>query len=608
MKSRKTYINYLALAVLLLLAAVCLLSVSLNNNQAALSMPIPLTFSGEYSYDGENWLPLSEEAELSALRGSVILRGHLDGEIPEGAYLYYYRNHIGVSMYINGEQCALDPVSQCLSMGIDLMSSMCGKEWTSIYSPGIQPEDELEIFLYNPHDHGNAAAYRDFLNTLCCGPNPEKTGLLQRNLETYGQPFRIAGELLIVMAMILLGTAMASVFFRITIGGRLFIMALIILFAGGFFIFDAIDVCFLIDLLVLNTYARQLCMMLAVSCLGFYLCDVLTGKMQKAARAAVLLSALLNAVLIVSSFTGAAVIYDTYIYWAVSQWLLCPLLAVCCIFQLCRTGKKNALALVSGILMCTAILLDIAGVGSSILSHGNCSKGMFCILFVVHIAAAAKGIADDYRASVQVQKLEKELQESRISIMLSQLRPHFLFNVLNSIYYLCGKEPETARKMIDKFSSYLRNNLASLDQKTMIPFSREFDHIQTYLELEKLRFEEELTIVYDIQADGFSLPAMTVQPLVENAVKHGITKKRGGGVLALATREESENYVITITDTGVGFDPEHYMDDGEVHIGIENVRQRLEHMANGTLKITSIPGEGTAAVIIIPKKEDIHAW
>lgn len=87
-----------------------------------------------------------------------------------------------------------------------------------------------------------------------------------------------------------------------------------------------------------------------------------------------------------------------------------------------------------------------------------------------------------------------------------------------------------------------------------------------------------------------------------------LQKKRGGGVLALATREESENYVITITDTGVGFDPEHYMDDGEVHIGIENVRQRLEHMANGTLKITSIPGEGTAAVIIIPKKEDIHAW
>ena len=608
MKSKKAYIEYLVLVVLLFLATVCLLSVSMGSNQTSLSFPLPLTFSGEYSYDGENWMPLSDDAELSALRGSVILRGHLNEEITEGAYLNYYRNHIGVSMYINGEQWALDAITDCASVGIDLMASMCGREWASIYSPGINPEDELEIHLYNPHAHGNGTAYRDFLNTFCCGPNPEKTGLLQRNLEPYGQPFRIAGGLFTIMALILLGSAMASVFLRVRIGGRLFIIGLLTLFTSGFFIFDTIDVCFWSDLVVLNTYARQLCMMLAVFCLGHYICDVLTGKMQNVARAAVLISALLNVVLIVLSFTGVAVIYDTYIYWAASQWLLCPLLVVCCILQLCRTGKKNALMLVSGILLCTTILLDIVGVGSGILSHGNCSKGMFCLLCVVHIVVAAKSIVTDYRASIQVQKLEQELQESRISIMLSQLRPHFLFNVLNSIYYLCGKDPETAKKMVDKFSTYLRNNLDSLDQKTMIPFHTEFDHIQTYLELEKLRFDEELTIVYDIQVDCFSLPVLTVQPLVENAVKHGITKKRGGGVLALSTREEPESYVITVADTGVGFDSEHYMDDGKVHIGIENVRQRLEHMVGGMLKITSIPGEGTTAVIIIPKKEDMNAW
>ena len=112
-------------------------------------------------------------------------------------------------------------------------------------------------------------------------------------------------------------------------------------------------------------------------------------------------------------------------------------------------------------------------------------------------------------------------------------------------------------------------------------------------------------MVYDIQTDHFFLPVLTVQPLVENAVKHGITKKRGGGVLTLATREEPKSYVVTVTDTGVGFDPAHYMDDGKNHIGIENVRQRLEHMAGGTLKITSTPGSGTTAVIIIPKKEGI---
>ena len=244
--------------------------------------------------------------------------------------------------------------------------------------------------------------------------------------------------------------------------------------------------------------------------------------------------------------------------------------------------------------------------GSDILSHGTCSKGMFCLLCVVHIVAACKCIVANYRASARVQKLERELQDSRISIMLSQLQPHFLFNVLNSIYYLCGTNPDTARKVVDQFSTYLRNNLESVEQKTMIPFHKEFDHIQTYLELEKLRFDEELTVVYDIQTDHFFLPVLTVQPLVENAVKHGITKKRGGGVLTLATREEPKSYVVTVTDTGVGFDPAHYMDDGKTHIGIENVRQRLEHMAGGTLKITSTPGSGTTAVIIIPKKEGIQ--
>ena len=121
MKGKETYIDYLALVILLLLAAACVLPVSLTSNQASLSFPLPLTFRGEYSYDGETWMPLSDEAELSALRSSVILRGRLDVEIAEGGCLNYYRNHIGVSMYINGEQWALDALTECASMGISLM-------------------------------------------------------------------------------------------------------------------------------------------------------------------------------------------------------------------------------------------------------------------------------------------------------------------------------------------------------------------------------------------------------------------------------------------------------------------------------------------------------
>ena len=606
MKGKTAYFDYLVWIVLLLAAVVCLLSVSRSSNQASLSTPLPLTIRGEYSYDGENWMPLTDDAELSALRGSVILRGHLNFEIPKGSSILYYRNHIGVSLYIHGELWMMDAVTETASMGIGLMRSMCGTEWVGGYSPGITPEDELEIHLYNPHDHGNGTAYRDFLNSLCSGPDPEKAELLQKNLEPYGQPFRIVGGLFFIVGLMLCGEAVAALVLRSPFGSRLLNMGLLTLFAGGFFVFDTIDLCFWSRLVVLNTYARQLCMMLAVSCLGYCTCSVLAGKLQRIARAAVLLSSLLNIILIVLSFTGVTVIYDTYVFWAASQWILCPLLAACCIWQLCCPGKKRALFLVSCTLLCFSILLDIAGVGSSILSHGSCSKGLFCLIFVVFASVAIKGILTNYQASDKVLKLEQELQESRISIMLSQLQPHFLFNVLNSIYYLCGTNPDTARKVVDQFSTYLRNNLESVEQKAMIPFHKEFDHVQTYLELEKLRFDEELTVVYDIQTDHFFLPVLTVQPLVENAVKHGITKKRGGGVLTLATREEPKSYVVTVTDTGVGFDPAHYMDDGKNHIGIENVRQRLEHMAGGTLKITSTPGSGTTAVIIIPKKEGIQ--
>ena len=94
-----------------------------------------------------------------------------------------------------------------------------------------------------------------------------------------------------------------------------------------------------------------------------------------------------------------------------------------------------------------------------------------------------------------------------------------------------------------------------------------------------------------------------MQPLVENAVKHGVTKKRGGGSVTISTRETEEAHLVMVIDTGVGFDPERYPEDGKVHIGIRNVRERLQNMVNGTLSITSSPGNGTTAVVTIPKKE-----
>lgn len=129
----------------------------------------------------------------------------------------------------------------------------------------------------------------------------------------------------------------------------------------------------------------------------------------------------------------------------------------------------------------------------------------------------------------QLVKQEHEINEMQRKIMLSQIQPHFLYNALNTIYHLCEIDVEVAQKGIDDFSEYLRGNLDSLSRNCPVTFEKELKHMQIYLSLEKLRFDEDLKIVYDIQETNFVIPAISIQPLVENAVKYGVGKASGGG-------------------------------------------------------------------------------
>lgn len=200
-------------------------------------------------------------------------------------------------------------------------------------------------------------------------------------------------------------------------------------------------------------------------------------------------------------------------------------------------------------------------------------------------------------------KKELELSDSQVKIMVSQIQPHFLYNSLNAIYHLCGKDSEKAQKAVSDFSDYLRMNLESIKRTSPVSFEDELAHVKTYLQLEQMRFDEDLNVVYHIETTAFVLPALSVQPLVENAVKHGICPKEGGGTVSLTTRECQDYYEIVVSDDGVGFDTEEKKTDGRAHIGIENVRQRLRTMCNATLEITSTPGKGTDAVIKLPREE-----
>ena len=212
-----------------------------------------------------------------------------------------------------------------------------------------------------------------------------------------------------------------------------------------------------------------------------------------------------------------------------------------------------------------------------------------------------QAVLEAQRIEAEKQAMERRLQDSQISIMLSQIQPHFLYNTLNSIYQLCETNPMRARSMVNSFAEYLRNNLSSLEEASLISFETELAHVNTYLDIERVRFEDTLEIEYDVQCVDFSVPVLTVQPIVENAVKHGTSKKRGGGRVLISTSEDADSYIIRVVDTGCGFAPSQPKEDGKHHVGIENVRQRLSNMCAGTLTIESTLGEGTTATIKIPK-------
>jgi len=195
--------------------------------------------------------------------------------------------------------------------------------------------------------------------------------------------------------------------------------------------------------------------------------------------------------------------------------------------------------------------------------------------------------------------LENQLLQKHISVLLSQIQPHFLYNSLVVIRELCRSDPKMAEETVIEFSNYLRNNLESLALCELIPFKKELKHVQTYLAIEKKRFADRLNIVYNITTYDFLLPALTLQPIVENAVRHGITKKTYGGEVAIITEKSENRTVISVIDDGVGFDPK-TLQNSPNHIGIENVRSRLEAMCEGLLEIQSKPGSGTTAIITIP--------
>ncbi len=199
----------------------------------------------------------------------------------------------------------------------------------------------------------------------------------------------------------------------------------------------------------------------------------------------------------------------------------------------------------------------------------------------------------------EIARKQRQIANERANVMVLQMRPHFVYNTLSSIYCLCDQNPKKAQNVLLDFTVYLRKNFTSIASTDPIPFSSELEHTRAYLAVEQVQYEDSLTVEYDTPHTLFRVPALTLQPIVENSVKHGRDPNAEPLHILIQTRETDSGSKIIVMDNGKGFDPDETAIPG---IALENIRQRLEMMCGGSLTIERNEGGGTVVTVVIPDR------
>lgn len=197
----------------------------------------------------------------------------------------------------------------------------------------------------------------------------------------------------------------------------------------------------------------------------------------------------------------------------------------------------------------------------------------------------------------EMAKQSRKLEDMQVEVLVSQIGPHFIFNALSTIKYLYAKDKNLGDETMDEFADYLRGNINSISNDKMISFKTELKHVRNYLAIEKKRFDDRLNIVYDIKELDFMVPSLILQPLVENAVKHGVCRKDEGGTVTISAKKKGDEYIITVADDGAGFDVNSLKNIDGTHVGFRNVKNRIETLGHGKIEVQSEIGKGTTVTV-----------
>lgn len=592
--------------LLLLLAAIVLLwHGNATSNQAIPALVAQVYFDGEYRVGHGQWQKIVKGGHIPSTQGDVMLRGNFHMLAPDGEYIGIYSGDMPIALYtdhINLTFYEGDNEPFVMDMENPLYGdSACGVSWNA-YIPASASEAPIEILIHNPHRFGNETAIDELLSNIAfwSGLDFEK-GVMER-----GESERDIGLFFVIVALLFLGTALFSTLIHVKNSRTIWVLGIVILFAGAYLSYNADGVSFWSESIVSNTTILGCAMIFYMLFLSVALVYLLKTT-KRIGTIAVSVLGVIDAVLIVLPILTDILFYDTWFWWAAAQMLANMILFGCLIREFFAAKGKERFLYICSVLPLISFAVDVVMIALCIWNSGVSSKYIFFVFFIAAIVMVLKIIPNNINALAKAKELETEkrilsaqLTESRISTMMSQIRPHFIYNTLGSIEQLCELDPPKAGELVHNFAKYLRGNFGELDNPKPILMSQEMEHVRHYLNIESVRFPD-MTFFFEMQSEDFRLPALTVQPIVENAIKHGLMKLQKGGVIRVTSYETDTDYCICVEDNGVGFDTSELVDEKK-HIGIRNIRDRLKVMVGGTLDIESTQGIGTKVLIKIPKE------
>ena len=601
----KTILQVTGAVIVLILAAVLLWHGNANSRQAVPALVAQVYFDGSYRIAGGPWQTIVEGEHIPATKGDVTLLGNFHMRTPDGEYVGIYRGDIPIAFYLNHICLTIyegDNEPYEMDMENPLFGdSACGIAWNA-HSFFSDEQTEIEIHIHNPHSYGNETAIDELLSNMALWSGMD----FEKEVLESDESQRNMGLFFVIISLAVLGIALFSTLIHTTKSKILWLFGLVILFAGAYLVYSTDNISLWSESVVSNTTLLGCSMMFYMLFLSLSLVHFLE-KTKMLGTIAVIALGTVDAVSVVLPILTEVLFYDLWHYWAMAQVTTNILLFGCLIKEYLSTKENTRWLYLGSLLPLIAFAVDMVMIGLGMWKRCLASISIFVVFFVVAMIVVLRIIPHSINALAKTKELETEkillnaqLSESRMSTMMSQIRPHFIYNTLGSIEQLCSFDPPKAGELVHNFAKYLRGNFGELDNPKPIMLSKEMEHVRYYTSIEKVRFPD-MTFSFDLHGGDFPIPALTVQPIVENAIKHGLMKLPKGGTICVESYETDTDYCVTVVDDGVGFDTNVLLDERK-HVGIRNIRARLEAMVGGALTIESTLGAGTRVLITIPKE------